>query len=388
MSNTANAMRVRPLLLLMIFPLALAVGSLPIWCSRSPRPEVHVVAVRRAPLRVQVATNGTIEPVADTEIRARVNSRVVEIPDDAGLRVQAGDALVELDQVPIAAELARAQSDRLGAEESLRAARAVAEQARKRAGTDADLYRKGALTREANEASQTALRDAEAHLAYQEREVPLRVSSLALRSDDLRAQLEASAVRAPFAGTVYKVTAKKNQQVLIGDPLLSLADLDRLRVRANIDQVDLGRVRPGQRVIVAANAFPGRTWPGVISEIIPHVVVKESRSVSEALARMDPPLDGLIPGMTVDVDVVVAEALDALQVPAEAVFYRNGQPFVYRMDKQRIRATAVQLGVSSVSATEIIGGLQEGDLVVTGPFTDLVDGMRVEVARADVTPTP
>src|SRR6185369_2639646 len=271
--------------------------------------------------------------------------------------------------------LAKVQSDRVAAEESQRAARVAAELARKRATTDADLYRQGALTREAYEASQAALRDAESHLASQDREVPLRLSALVLRSEELKAQLDAAEVRAPFAGTVYKVTAKKNQQVMIGDPLLSLADLERLRVRANIDQVDLGRVQPGERVIVSANAIPGRTWPGMISEIIPHVVVKESRSVSEALARIDPPLDGLIPGMTVDVDVIVTESADALQVPAEAVFYRNGQPYVYRLDKQRIRATPVQLGVSSVSATEITGGLQDGDLVVTGPFTDLVEGM-------------
>ncbi len=303
------------------------------------------------------------------------------------MRVQTGDALVELDKVPIAVELARTQSDRLAAEESLRAARAAAAQGRKRASTDAELYRQGALTREAYEASQTTLRDAELHLAYQEREVPLRLASLALRSDELKAQLEAAAVRAPFAGTVYKVSAKKDQQVVIGDPLLSLADLERLRVRANIDQVDLGRVQPGQRVVVSANAFPGRTWPGVISEVIPHVVVKESRSVSDALARIEPPLDGLVPGMTVDVDVIVSEALDALQVPTEAVWYRNAQPFVYRLDKQRIRATPVQLGVSSVTATEIKDGLHDGDLVVTGPFTDLVDGMRVEVRHREATPT-
>jgi HlyD family secretion protein len=321
-------MRARLLLLLLVFPLALAMGSLPIWCSRTPRPEVQVVAARRGPLRVQVATNGTIEPIDDTEIRARVNSRVVEIPDDAGLRVQVGDRLVELDKLPITAELAKAQSDRLAAEESLRAARVAAEQARKRADTDADLYRQGALTREAYEAGQTVLRDSESHLAYQEREVPLRIGALVLRSDELKAQIEAAIVRAPFAGTVYKVSAKRNQQVAIGDPLLALADLDRLRVRANIDQVDLGRAQPGQRVVVSANAFPGRTWPGAISEIIPHVIVKESRSVSEALARIDPPLDGLVPGMMVDVDVIIAEAPNALQVPAEAVWYRNGQPHV------------------------------------------------------------
>lgn len=380
MTEGARApMRSRVLLLLLVFPLALAFGSLPIWCSRSARPEVQVAPVSRGALRVQVATNGVVEPVANIDIRARAEGRVVAVPDDPGQRVAAGDVLVELDKVPVAGELATAESERLAAREALRSARAAAELARQRAGTDAELHREGALTREANDASQAALRDAEAHLDFLERDVPLRVASLDLRIAELRAKLDATVVRAPFAGTIYKVQAKRNQTVREGDALLSLADLDHLRVRANVDQVDLGRVRPGQRIAVSANAFPTHSWSGTIAEILPHVVVKENRSVAEALARLDPPTDGLVPGMTVDVDVIVAETDAALQVPSEAVAYRDGQPYVFRMDKNRVRATPVRLGLSSVSTTEIAEGLDDGAVVVVAPLSELRDGMRVDI---------
>jgi RND family efflux transporter MFP subunit len=171
--------------------------------------------------------------------------------------------------------------------------------------------------------------------------------------------------------------------VHVGDPLLWLADLEHLRVRANVDQVDLGRVQPGQRIVVTANAFAGRAWSGVITELVPHVVVKESRSVSEGLARLDPPTEGLVPGMTVDVDIVVAEAPNALQVPAEAIFYQAGKPFVYQIDGARVRVTPVEIGLTSVTATEVTQGLGDGAVVVTGPAAGLEDGMRVEVRRTD-----
>jgi HlyD family secretion protein len=375
--------RVRPALLLPLLPLALALGLLPVWCTRNPRPEVQAVPVQRAPLRVQVATNGVVEPIDDIEIRARLDGLIVSIPDDAGQEVQAGDEIVRVDAGPVTGELAAASAERLAALEALRAARAAAEQALARAATDATLFTQGALTRQAHETSRAALREAEAQLAYQEHDVPLRVASLDLRVKELEAQREATVVRAPFAGTIYKVQAKRGEKVRLGDPLLWLADLGHLRVRANVDQVDLGRVQPQQRIVVTANAFPGRSWSGTITELVPHVVVKESRSVSEGLAGLEPPTDGLVPGMTVDVDIIVAEAPNALQVPAEAVVYLEGKPLVYVVDGNRVRSVAVQLGLSSVSAAEVTQGLDEGALVVVSPGAGLTDGMRVDVRRTD-----
>ena len=135
-----------------MLPLALALGLLPVWCTRSPRHEVQVVAARRATLRNQVATNGTVEPVDDIEVRARLDGRVIEIVD-AGKHAQAGDEIVRFDGDPVTGELAAAESDRLATLEALRAARASAAQMRERAAVDAMLYEKGGLTREAYEAS-------------------------------------------------------------------------------------------------------------------------------------------------------------------------------------------------------------------------------------------
>lgn len=377
----------RSRLLLTLLAVSLAGGLLPVQCTRTPQLEVQAATARRAPLRVEVATNGSVEPVDDVEMRARLDGRIVDIPDDPGQRVAAGEEVVRFDAAPVLAELASVESERLAALEALRGAQAAAAQARARAAVDATLYEKGGLTRQAHEAAETALREAEAQLAYQQREVPLRIAGYDLRIKDLKEQREATVVRAPFSGTIYKVQAKRGETVHMGASLLALADLEHLRVRANVDQVDLGRVQPGQRVAVSANAFPDRSWTGVISEVVPHVVVKESRWVSEGLARLDPPTSGLVPGMIVDVDIIVAEQPNALQVPAPAIFYRDGEPFVFRIEGDRVRATGVKLGLSSVSATEITEGLADGALVVTVPPPGLEDGMRVAVRRTDTAKT-
>ena len=195
---------------------------------------------------------------------------------------------------------------------------------------------------------------------------------------------DAAVVRAPFEGTLYRRAFEVGQSVQIGEPILWLADLSRLRVRANVDQVDLGRVRVGQRLRIHSNAFPERSWSAVVSELVPHVVVKENRSVSEGLALVEPPTEGLVPGMTVDVDIIVEDVADALQVPASAVHAADGSPYVYRVEGGRVHQTPVVLGRASVDAVEILEGLEPDARVVVHSSNGLHDGSRVDAQFRDV----
>jgi HlyD family secretion protein len=355
------------------------------WCARTPPVAVETVAATRAPLRVEVNTNGKVEPLPEAELRvhARLDGRIVEIPD-AGTRVEAGDVILEIDAGPVASQLAAAESERLAALESLRTARKRVDLMRRRAETDADLFEQGALTQQRSNESRAALEEAQVQLETLEREVPLRVASLDLRIGELGAQRDAAVVRAPFAGTVYRTDFRRGEAVTQGVPILWLADLSRLRVRANVDQVDLGRVAPGQRMRITSNAWPDRSWSAVVSEVVPHVVEKANRAIAESLALVEPPSDGLLPGMTVDVDIVVDSVAEALQVPAAAVQTSDGTSFVYRVDDGRVRRTPVVVGRASVAAVEILSGIEADDRVVLGSAGELADGSRVEARNRDV----
>lgn len=351
-------------------------------CGRAAEPVVRVAEVRSAPLRVVVSTNGKVEPIEDAEVRARLDGRVVEIPDP-GTRVERGAPLLRIDAAAAGAQLATAQSDRLAAQEALRAGRNDLELARQRFETDRELFRQGAITRQRFDESESSYRDAAARAASLSREVPLRLDALDLRIRELSEQQRAAQTASPVSGTVYRTDAKKGQMVRAGDPLLAIADLAHLRVRANVDQVDLGRVGPGARVHVTSNAYPGRSFAGRVSEVVPSVVVKESRAVSETLAVLDPPTGGLVPGMTVDLEIIVAESPDTLQVPADAVVRRGSETLVFKVDGSRVRATPVRVGLSSVTAAQVLEGLAAGDLVVVGGDQGLEDGARVEVRKPD-----
>jgi RND family efflux transporter MFP subunit len=354
----------------------------PGWLGCSPEVPVTAARAQESPLTARVITNGKVEPIEEIEMRARLDGRIVEIPEP-GTRVAQGDVALRIDAGPVSAELAKARSERLTAKESLREARATLARVRVRAAADIKLFEEGAITPEHHAESVATLRDARARVAFLEEDVPLRVASLDLRIEELEAQQASAEVRAPFDGTVYRTVRRNGQAVQVGDPILWLADLERLRVRANIDQVDLGRVKAGQQVRITSNAFPDRSWSGVVSEVIPHVVVRESRSISEGLARVEPPTGGLVPGMHVDVEIVVAESARALQVPAEAVFREDGTPFVFRIQRGRARRSPVTLGLETVTAVEVVEGLEPEDQVVLGPLHGLEDGDRVEARIRD-----
>jgi RND family efflux transporter MFP subunit len=368
---------------LLIFGSVIVLGLLiPLWWARNPAPFVQAAEVRRGPLILDVSTNGTVEPIDDIELRARVDARVIEIPD-SGKVVRQGEEVIRLDVGGIPAELEAARSERLASVEALRAARDALTRAQQNFATDEELFQGGALTANRYKESKSLRREAAAKAASLEREVPLRVASLDLRIAELERKHQAAVIRAPFDGTVYKTTAKKGQMVRVGDALLSMADLEHLRIRTNVDQVDLGKVEPGQRIRVLANAYPDRVWTGKVTEIIPNVEIKQNRAIAEALAQVDPPLAGLVPGMTVDVDIVVAEADSVLQIPAEAISNDGQGPFVYKVEGNLVRVTQVKLGLTSVTAAEITDGLEAGDQVVRGPLTDLQDGMRVETRETN-----
>jgi len=355
---------------------------IPALWTRAKPPLVRVAEVRRGTLVIRVSTNGTVEPIDDHEVRARLDARVLEIPDP-GASIRKDMVLVRFDAGPVASELEAARAERLSTLESLRAARSGLDAARRRFDTDDDLHAKAALTTEKWRESRLVLEEAKANAQFLEKDVPVRIRALDLRIQGLEEQKSGSAITAADDGTVYRTEVKKGEMVRIGNPVLRYADLSRLRVRTNVDQVDLGKVREDQDVRVLSNAYPGREWMARITEIIPNVTMKENRSVAEALAEITSAVEGLLPGMTVDAEIIAEQKRDALQVPAEAVFDTGRGQFVYKLSRKKVHKAPVQVGLASPTTAEITAGLEPGETVVLGPVPGIADGMRVEVQKED-----
>ncbi|MCA6228663.1 MAG: efflux RND transporter periplasmic adaptor subunit, partial [Phenylobacterium sp.] len=180
-------------------------------------------------------------------------------------------------------------------------------------------------------------------------------------------------IRAPFAGRVLRREAEPGDLARTGSPMFVIADPAALRVTADIDERDVGRLSTGLEAVLQSDAFPGQTFASQVSELTP-----QGDSASRVFrARLTVPAGApLRPGMTVEANLVVARRAGALLTPTEAL--SDGQVWV--IHKGRAYARPVSTGARGVDRTEILSGLTSGETVILSPPSRLREGSRVQPA--------
>lgn len=321
----------------------LASAAAIVWYFLGP---IAVTAARpsRGPAVEAVYGSGIVEPEVMVAIGPKVSGRLQELAVDEGDRVRKGAVLARLDSRDLAASVAEWESRvRFGEAEFSR----VEELYRRRLAAETD------RDRARNElATATAARDR------------------------AREQLGDMTLRAPEDGVILRRDGEIGQVQRPGDILFWFSCCGGLRVSAEIDEEEIPEVTLGQRVLIAADAFPERVFEGRVREITPKGdPVARSFRVRIALPADTP----LRIGMTADCNIVVAERADALRVPAAAVV--GDRLWVVR--DGRLAEQSVTLGAGRDGLVEIRAGVAADDLVVSAQRAGLRSGRRVLVPPGD-----
>jgi HlyD family secretion protein len=183
---------------------------------------------------------------------------------------------------------------------------------------------------------------------------------------------------------------KAGDYVRVGDLLAQMADLHRVRVRAFIDEPELGAIQANEPVKITWDALPNRTWAGR-TEIIPkQVVPRGTRSVGELLCAVNNDGLELLPNINVNVRINSQERVNVLSVPRATVSTENGRRFVFVVKKNPLAVSQstlekreIKVGIADSTSYEVVGGLQQDELVALPGDTDLHDGMAVKVVNTD-----
>jgi HlyD family secretion protein len=154
-----------------------------------------------------------------------------------------------------------------------------------------------------------------------------------------------------------------------GDLLLQVADLSKVRVRAFVDEPDVGRLSPGQRIEVSWDALPGRAWPGKLLNIPASVKLLGSRNVGEITTELNNADYKLLPNVNVTVQIITAEHNNVLTIPREALRTDDGTTFVYRITGDELQQQTVKTGITNLTQVEIARGLSDKDLVALGTLS-------------------
>jgi HlyD family secretion protein len=154
-----------------------------------------------------------------------------------------------------------------------------------------------------------------------------------------------------------------------------MADLRRVRVRAFVDEPDLGWLSPGEEVQVTWEGRPGTSWQGKTEQVPRQVVTRGTRTVGEALCSVQNDQLDLLPNVNVEVRILVREARNALVAPRGVVTSQGGKRFVFVLDDDVLRKREVTVGISSSTQYEMLTGVREGDRLALPGDLDLRQGM-------------
>jgi len=383
---------------------------------RGQVPLVPVVDVTREDLNVSITSNGKVEPIDATVARAEFPTFVDKVTATEGQSVRRGQSILTLDAADIRSQSAQARADLISAQNDLRNARAggppeqVAqlqgdlEAARVQvANLDGNekaleaLVAKQAATQDELAQNQASLAKARANLRSLEarkkdmdqrsaetvESASLRVNQAQELVDSLAEKVRSATVVAPVDGTLYSLPVMPGDFVKLGDTLAEMADLRHVRVRAFVDEPDMGLLESAQTVQVTWDAKPGKMWTGRTEQVPKQVVARGMRSVGEVLCSIDNSQLELLPNTNVQVRIMVRERRGALVVPRAAVREGDkGQRYVWVFDGDHVRRRDISIGVASASKYEVLSGLAPDDRVAEPADEELKEGMEIRAGEA------
>jgi HlyD family secretion protein len=400
---------------LVIIGLILAVVVLAAFVSlHRSQTAIRVGKAERGTITASIATNGKIEALGNFQAYAPMPTTVQKIYVQQGDWVKAGQMLLRLDDADARLQSARAQAQLKGAEADLSAVQGggtrdeilTTKNALVKAQADRDsanrnlqalqrLLQSGAASQAEVDAAQNRVyvADAEVHLLEQklkDRFSQQEIGHVEAQKTEAQASLQAAQVTlknsnvvAPREGVVYSLPVRDGAFVNTGDLLMQVADLHKVRVRAFVDEPEIGRLRQGQAVEVTWDALPGRTWQGTLDTLPTTVVQRGTRMVGEVTCVIENTDLKLLPNTNVSVAVVTARQPNALTIPREAIHQDENGQYVFEVVNGELRRRNVTTSVSNLTRVEVTSGLSDNAVLALGALNmqSLKGGMAVKPAN-------
>ncbi|HHS13167.1 MAG TPA: efflux RND transporter periplasmic adaptor subunit [bacterium] len=369
------------------------------------RINIATVEVIRGEFIIDLQARGEIDALNSTNVslprmrRRQSSLKIIDMAEEGSI-VQKGDFLVQLDNSEALQNVDQAEDNLANALAQLESEKATI--ASNMAQLESELESQGYNYQQAELSLKMMQFEAEAK--KQEYELNMKKAEVALKQarqriesqkiidratlmraelnvrqaeaelEEAKRALESLTLRAPIGGlVVYKEIFSNTgmKKVQIGDspwpgmPIIGIPDLSVMQARTTVNEVDISRIENGQNVIVTVDALENRPYYGKITRVA--ALARREQSTNIKVFDVEVTLDStdgeLRPGMTCGVRIITGRIQDALYVPIQAVFQREGATVVYVMGRNGYRMQEVIVGAKSSDTIVIREGLEEGDRV-------------------------
>ncbi|MEK7713583.1 MAG: efflux RND transporter periplasmic adaptor subunit [Deltaproteobacteria bacterium] len=380
--------------------------------------DVTVFRVKKGEVEstVTATTTGTVQARALSKISSQYTGRIKRILKRDGERVKKGETLLEIENNDANAQLRLAEANLRGtktelsqlllsrdmvvsqASSTLNQTRAKLDNAAANLDRANSLYTKGMISKQEMDSAKSTFDVAQADYEsaraneLQGKMKDEEIKTARARVEQMESNLQLAGVQlgrtyitAPYSGIITELFVEEGELLSIGTPVLEMADESTMEVDAVIDEVDVGKLRIGQDVKLTFDAFKEKQSLGKILEISPYITTtKEQNRTVNIKVGITTGQDGILVGMSTDVEVITGRAKDVLYLPTNAIIEKADGQFVFIAEKGVAKEKKIKTGLSNWDTSEVIEGLREGDEVITSlEIKKFTDGTKIKVADKD-----
>jgi HlyD family secretion protein len=367
-----------------------AIGGAYYWDgdARAVAPDLMVATVTRGSVVVKVSATGTLDPVDTVQVGTQVSGTIATLGADFNEPVRQGQTVATLDQAVFTSQVTQAHASVIRLRAELERAKVQLEDTQVKLSRAEELARRQLIAAQEVDTARSDAKVAEVSVSAAQAQLDQAQAAL----EQAKVNLSHTVIVSPVSGIVLSRNVEVGQTVAAGlqaPTLFVIArNLDSLQLNARVDESDIGRVAAGQPVTFTVDAYPGKTFTGKVRQVRLQPTVTNNVVSYTTVIDVPNPKQQLKPGMTATLDIEVARADDALQVPAAALRFtptdavltstgsappasptkKDGRGSrVWIRTATGLSPVPVQVGLSD-NVTVAVGGegLEEGAQVVTG----------------------
>ena len=336
-----------------------------------PPMTVELSKASRATIQAEITVVGNLIGQATVAVSPRAAGRLESVNVRLGDRVSRGQRIAKIEDFDIQEQVKQAEAAQQVSEATIRQREADLKLAQTNAERSRNLYERQLLPKQTLDDNESRYQSAIAAVDL----ARAQSQQSKARLDELRINLGNTIISSPVTGYVSQRSVDPGAFVSQNVPVVSVVDISTVRLVANVVEKDLTELRSGNDTRVEVDAFPGEVFMGRIARVSP-VLDPATRTAPIEIEILNPTAR-LKPGMYARVSVTTSTRKETLVVPATAVVDLGGRRGVFTPLNETAVFRALDIGTEQNDVVEVVGGLAEGDTVITTGSSALRDGDRI-----------